>query len=171
MQEQISSIYKLVREHDEKVHNLQERSATRGDLDALARTKADKTVIDKETAIFAERIQNQLREKCNLAYAKERLKTKVEWIGLKDAVSGFVRPMMFEIIAQKLPEAVEETKAGLVIMIQRMFDIDPSQKADMEAVKKLREECERLQKHVAESDRVPAAEIRSFTKTVELVRA
>ncbi len=171
LQEQISSIYKIVREHDEKVFNLQERSATRGDLDALARTKADKTVIDKESAIFAERTQKQLREKCDLDYAKQRLKTKVEWVGLKDAVSGFVRPMMFEIIAQKLPEAVEETKAGLVLMIQRMFDIDPSQKADMEAVKALRQECERLQKHVAESDRVHTEAIRSFTETVALVRA
>ena len=79
LQEQISSIYKLVREHDEKVFNLQERSATRGDLDALARTKADKTVIDKESAIFAERTQKQLREKCDLEYAKQRLKTKVEF--------------------------------------------------------------------------------------------
>ena len=95
----------------------------------------------------------------------------MEWVGLKDAVSGFVRPMMFEIIAQKLPEAVEETKAGLVLMIQRMFDIDPSQKADMEAVKALRQECERLQKHVAESDRVHTEAIRSFTETVALVRA
>ena len=36
LQEQISSIHKKVREHDELVTNLLERSATRGDLDALA---------------------------------------------------------------------------------------------------------------------------------------
>ena len=171
LQEQISSISKLVREHDEKVRHLEERSATRGDLDALAKIKADKTIIDKENAIFAERTQKQLEDKCDLEYANQRLKTKVEWVGLKDAVSGFVKPMMFEIISQKLPEAVEETKAGLVQMIQRMFDVDPSQRADMEAVKALKEKCIELQKKVEESDRIHTEAIKGFTETVALVRA
>ena len=76
LQEQISSISKLVKEHDEKVRHLEERSATRGDLDALAKIKADKTIIDKENAIFAERTQKQLEDKCDLEYAKQRLKNK-----------------------------------------------------------------------------------------------
>ena len=104
LQEQISSISKLVKEHDEKVRHLEERSATRGDLDALAKIKADKTIIDKENAIFAERTQKQLEDKCDLEYANQRLKTKVEWVGLKDAVSGFVKPMMFEIISRNLKQ-------------------------------------------------------------------
>ena len=79
--------------------------------------------------------------------------------------------MMFEIISQKLPEAVEETKAGLVQMIQRMFDVDPSQRADMEAVKALKEKCIELQKKVTESDRIHTEAIKGFTETVALVRA
>ena len=171
LQEQISAIYKKVRQHDDIVTNLQERSATRGDLDALARTKADKSVLDKETALFAERTKNQLKEKCDLQFAESRLKTKVEWTGLKAAVSGFVKPLMFDIIAQKLPEAVEETKAGLVVMIQRMFEVDPEQKADMEAVKHLRDEVAELKKQIVISERKHETTVKGFTDIVSAVRA
>ena len=66
---------------------------------------------------------------------------------------------------------MEETKAGLVQMIQRMFDVDPSQRADMEAVKALKEKCIELQKKVEESDRIHTEAIKGFTETVALVRA
>ena len=171
LQEQISSIHKKVREHDELVNNLLERSATRGDLDALARTKADKSVLEKEAAINQTRVKQQLEEKSDLAWTESKLKTKVEWTGLKSAVSSFVRPLMFDIIAQKLPEAVEETKAGLVMMIQRMFEVDPEAKADMEAVKALRDTVEKLQKQIVISDRAHKDAVKGFADQVALVRA
>ena len=78
--------------------------------------------------------------------------------------------MMFELFPRNYLKQWR-TKAGLVQMIQRMFDVDPSQRADMEAVKALKEKCIELQKKVTESDRIHTEAIKGFTETVALVRA
>eukprot|EP00949_MAST-11_sp_MAST-11-sp1_P005055 g5055.t1 len=150
LQGQLDILSKLVREHDVSVSSLQDRSATRGDIEAMGRQKADLSLVESMNDRVNQRLRQQMKEKMDLAEAEKRFRGKVSWPQLREAVGKFVKPVAFEIVDLRLGEAVEETKQGLLRLVQQMFDVDPSQKADMQNVARLQGEVEEARKQFDE---------------------
>ena len=142
LQQQMNKVQEVLKLQVIKVGNLEERGATQGDIDALARQKCDVSEVNLMSQRIEARIREGLNEKFDVDAANKALKKKVNLVDLKDRVKSFVQPLVYTIIGEKLPEAVEETKQGLVQLVKRMFDVDPQQRADMENVARLIKEGE-----------------------------
>ena len=137
LQEQLNHMQKILKTNVEKVGHIEERGATQGDIDALARQKCDNSEVNLLAQRIESRVREGLSEKYDTVVAEKALKKMVRLADLKERVKAFVTPVVYTIIGEKLPEAVEETKNGLVQLVKRMFDVDPDQRADMENVSRL----------------------------------
>lgn len=144
LQQQMSRVQDMLKRNVEKVGNLEERGATKGDIDALARQKCDTSEVNLMSQRIEARIREGLKKKYDTDVALKALKKKVNLADLKERVKSFVTPVVYTIISEKLPEAVEETKNGLVQLVKRMFDVDPDQRADMENVNRLIKQNEEI---------------------------
>jgi hypothetical protein len=166
LQEQMHRVQNILKNNVEKVGHLEERGATKGDIDALARQKCDNSEVNLMAQRIESRIREGLKEKYDEEVAVKALKKKVNLADLKERVKAFVTPVVYTIIGQKLPEAVEETKNGLVELVKRMFDVDPDQRADMENVNRLIKQNEEIMKNSKEQAENHAIEIQTLQSQV-----
>ena len=166
LQEQMNRVQKILKTNVQKVGHLEERGATQGDIDALARQKCDVSEVNLMSQRIESRIREGLNEKYDATDATKALKKKVNLADLKERVKAFVTPVVYTIIGEKLPEAVEETKNGLVQLVKRMFDVDPEQRADMENVSRLIKQNEAAMENAKTQAKTHAVEVTALKEQV-----
>ena len=76
LQEQMNRVQKILKTNVEKVGTLEERGATQGDIDALARQKCDVSEVNLMSQRIEARIREGLKEKYNEMDAVKALKKR-----------------------------------------------------------------------------------------------
>ena len=166
LQQQMDKVQSVLKLQVKKVNTIEERGATKGDIDALSKSKVDVSEANLTSLRIETRIREGLDQKLDIIKAEKALKKKVNLVDLKGKVKGFVQPLVHTIIGERLPEAVEETKNGLVQLVKRMFDVDPEQKADMQNVNRLIKANEEAQAALRSQEERHAADVAALRNEV-----
>eukprot|EP00946_MAST-07B_sp_MAST-7B-sp1_P004634 g4634.t1 len=94
LQQQMDTVQAILKLQVQKVGDIEERGATKGDIDALSKSKVDTSEANLTSLRMETRIRDGLAKKIDIVTAEKALRKKVNLVDLKGRVKSFVQPLV-----------------------------------------------------------------------------